>query len=56
MKKLLLELLQKICCCHRWKDYAKVTEKSHPDDGNIILGYNYTVVCIKCGKFKTIKL
>ena len=55
MKEFFYELLQKLCCCHKWEVHYTVNVY---ESNNSTRPYEtkQTLICEKCGKIKQIKL
>lgn len=55
MKKLILQLLQKLACCHEWEVHKLIRtfEDSTKERPYLI---TEVLICKKCGKIKKIKL
>lgn len=53
MKNILSKLIEKWLCKHKWKVFreTRIYSRTHND----ITGYEYILICKKCGKIKRIK-
>ena len=51
MKKLLIGLIEKLSCKHKWKEIKEITVR----DDFAGTYHKFLFICEKCGKFKWIK-
>ena len=57
MYKLILQILEKWACKHKWETFAehKAVNTKESDEDYIKLYSSYTLICTECGKIKKIK-
>jgi hypothetical protein len=53
MKEAIINLINKLACCHDWK-LERQTDVV--DDFDDVIAKKYLYVCKKCGKFKVIRI
>lgn len=53
MKETIINLINKLACCHDWK---LERQADVVDDFNDVIAKKYLYVCKKCGKFKVIRI
>lgn len=56
MLKLILKILEKWACKHKWKDEFNTVVHWAKSDGGGIAYYKILKVCTICGKYKKIKI
>jgi len=55
MKDLIIKLLEKWTCSHKWEKYLELNQ-FHTEEDKLPHTIYHTLICQKCGKIEKIKL